>query len=624
MNRSLARWFALSLGALGVVYGDIGTSPIYAFRESFNHITLTPDNILGVLSLVFWSLILIVSIKYLVFILRADNEGEGGPLALLTLVKSYLHSNPVHRLLYVLGILGAALLFGDGMLTPAISVLSAVEGLAVAAPHLSDFVVPLTLIILIGLFASQHYGSARLGAMFGIIMLAWFITIAVLGALSIVKSPIVLAAINPWYAIDFFFHNGYFGYLVLGGVFLVITGGEALYADLGHFGIGPIRRVWFILVLPSLLLNYFGQGALLLRDSASIKNPFFMMAADWFLYPLIIISTLATVIASQAIISAVFSLTKQGILLQLLPRLRIVQTSATEKGQVYLPVMNFVLALGTISLVMIFQSSSNLAGAYGLAVNLDMFFVSLLIFFVFYHRWKWSLLKSLTFFVLFISSDLAFLGANMHKIFEGGWFPIAIGLMGTFIMVVWREGIFLLRKFNRHLKFSFSQLMKNIEESSVQRIPGTAVFVNEPYDERGTSLLHQLRLNQILHQTVVILTIIIEEKPVVTLKQRVELTVKENNFYFVKLHYGFTQHVDIPNTLRLCQQLGFLPFIADVDAIAYYLEIVRVVVNPKGHDMMKNWRKWLFALMYHGISQDIRFYHLPYNHTVTIGTYYEI
>lgn len=613
----------LSLAALGIVYGDIGTSPIYAFRESFRNIALTSDNILGISSLVFWALNIIISIKYLMFILRADNDGEGGPLALLTLIKSYFKPTFSYRILYVCGLLGAALLFGDGMLTPAISVLSAVEGLTVATPHLAPYVVPITVIILIWLFSSQHHGSAKIGTFFGVIMLFWFSVIGILGVISISQSPEILNAIHPWYAINFFYQNGYVGYLVLGGVFLVVTGGEALYSDIGHFGIRPIRMVWFSFVLPALLLNYFGQGALLLRQADAITHPFFLLAADWFLYPLIILTTLATIIASQAIISGVFSIAKQAILLQLLPRLKIVQTSSTEKGQVYIPLINMILAIGTIGLVLGFQSSTNLAGAYGIAVNLDMFFMSIFLFWIFHHRWKWPVIISGLLFALFVGIDLAFLGANLHKFQDGGWFPIMVGVLVTFIMLTWREGIFFLRKFNRQLKLSWHQLMESIQRNKIPRVPGCAVFISEPYDEKGVSLLHQLHLNQLLPETIVVLSIEIAEKPIIPLSKRFELVEEEEDVYYIKLHYGFMQNIHIPNTLKTCQKLGLFPFMKDIDNLSYYLEVVRILVKEKP-PLFAGWRRKMFSVMYHNVSHGITFYHLPYNRTIAIGTYYEI
>ncbi|MCW5583767.1 MAG: KUP/HAK/KT family potassium transporter, partial [Gammaproteobacteria bacterium] len=503
---------SLTVAALGVVYGDIGTSPLYAIRESLQGLPASPENVLGVLSLIFWSLILVISIKYLCYILRADNDGEGGVLALLALLKR--ENGHSYKILFLIGLLGAGLLLGDGMLTPAISVVSAIEGLQVISPTFAQFILPLTCLILLALFFFQHHGTAKIGKYFGPIILLWFITLAILGGLKILDNPTVMIALNPYYAIEFFIHNGWVGYAELGGVFLVVTGGEALYADLGHFGKTPIRLGWFFVTLPGLLLNYFGQGAYLLQHPETIVNPFYSIAPSWFSHPLLIIATMATIIASQAVISATFSLTKQAVLLDLYPRLPIIQTSAKKKGQVYVPQMNAILALGTLILVIMFKNSSSLAHAYGIAVNLVMLGVTIMVTYVARIHWHWSILKVFSIFSLFLCIDIAFLGANAQKIITGGWVPLLFATICVIIMLTWRNGMDYLRKSYYMEKIDLKDIIEELNHPNLQYLPNsTTIFITDPYDKSGGALLHYLKLNRIKPEHILIVSITIENHP---------------------------------------------------------------------------------------------------------------
>jgi KUP system potassium uptake protein len=496
----------LGLGALGIVYGDIGTSPLYALRECFHGphaISVTPDNVLGVLSLVFWSLVIVICLKYLLFVLRADNRGEGGILALMALARPEKGKVGSGRLLVLMGLFGAALLYGDGMITPAISVLSAVEGLRVATPALERFVEPVTVAILIGLFLVQRRGTARVGAVFGPVMLLWFLSIAVLGLHELLREPRILAAVDPLRAASFFARNGWHGFLILGTVFLVVTGGEALYADMGHFGARPIRLVWFALVLPCLLLNYFGQGALLLSDPASAENPFYRLGPEWALYPMVGIATAATIVASQAVISGAFSLTRQAVQLGFAPRLLIEHTSERHIGQIYVPTVNTLLMLATIGLVLGFHSSSNLAAAYGVAVTATMAITTVLLIQVARLRWGWSRLRAWLL-GLFLLVDLAFLGANVLKIPYGGWFPLVVAAGVMTLMTTWRTGRRILNERLRRETMPLDRFLSaNLE--TIVRVPGTAVYLTRTPEGIPPALLHNLKHNRVLHERVVFL-----------------------------------------------------------------------------------------------------------------------
>lgn len=613
----------LSLAALGVVYGDIGTSPLYAIRESLQGLPVTPENVLGVLSLIFWSLILVISIKYLCYILRADNDGEGGVLALLALLKR--ENGHSYKTLFLVGILGAGLLLGDGMLTPAISVVSAIEGLQVISPAFSQLVLPLTCIILLALFLSQHHGTAKIGRYFGPIILVWFITLAILGAVKIVQYPMVISALNPYYAVEFFIHNGWAGYAELGGVFLVVTGGEALYADLGHFGKTPIRLGWFAIALPGLLLNYFGQGAYLLQHPDAIINPFYAIAPSWFSYPLLIIATMATIIASQAVISAIFSLAKQAVLLDLYPRIPIIQTSAKKKGQIYVPQMNVILAIGTLILVITFKSSSSLAHAYGIAVNLVMLGVTIMVTRVARIHWHWSKIKVFTVFSLFLFVDVAFLGANAQKIITGGWVPLLFAVLCAIIMVTWQKGMEFLRSSYYMEKVDLKSIIDEFNHPDLHYLPNsTTIFISDPYDKSGGALLHYFKLNRIIPEHILIVSIAIENHPYISQTERHELTKLGKGIFRLILHYGFMDLIDIPEALSIANKKKIFPFSLDVGQATFLIEIAQISATRRKRTLLFFWQEKLFAFLMRNAALDIEFYHLPYNRTVAIGTYCEI
>jgi KUP system potassium uptake protein len=617
--------FSLSLAALGIVYGDIGTSPLYAIRESLDGLPINLTDVLGVLSLIFWSLIFVISIKYLVVLFRADNDGEGGILALLALLKQFLGDKT--RLTFLIGIFGAGLMLGDGMLTPAISVISAIEGFYVVAPSLSNWVMPLTLIILIALFSVQSYGTAKIGFVFGPIIFIWFVILAVLGATQILHNSIVLKAINPLYAIEFFREHGWKGYAHLGGVFLVVTGGEALYADMGHLGKTPIRISWFTVALPGLLLNYFGQGAYLLNHPEAIANPFYLIAPSWFLFPLLIIATMATIIASQAVISATFSLTKQAVLLGLYPHLPIQQTSDVQKGQIYVPQMNFILAIGTMILILTFKNSNALAHAYGIAVNLVMILTSMLIAYFAIKKWQWNPLIIILMFSFFGIIDLAFLGANIQKLLTGGWVPIIFALACAFIMYTWQSGMLHLREHYYIKKEELSKVLKQLDYKSITKLPGkTIVFITDIYDKSGGSLLHFLKFNQVLPEHILIVSYTVENIPYVSLANRFEVKCLSKNICELTLHYGFMDTVSIPLALYGANKKNVLPFSLNVETASYLMEIPTVLASRHKKTLEFYWQEKLFAFLVRNYSTNINieFYQLPYNRTMALGTYYVI
>ncbi|AHE67980.1 potassium transporter Kup [Legionella oakridgensis] len=617
--------FSLSLAALGVVYGDIGTSPLYAMRESLDGLPINLADVLGVLSLIFWSLILVISFKYLVILFRADNNGEGGILALLALLKRFIGDKT--QIFFILGIFGAGLMLGDGMLTPAISVISAIEGFHVIVPELSHWVLPLTSIILIGLFSVQSYGTAKIGFVFGPIIFIWFVILAILGAVQIIHNPVVLKAINPIYAYDFFKINGWKGYALLGGIFLVVTGGEALYADLGHFGKKPIRISWFLVALPGLLLNYFGQGAYLLNHPEAIANPFYLLAPKWFLFPLLIIATLATIIASQAVISATFSLTKQAVLLGLYPHLPIVQTSKSKKGQIYIPQMNLVLAIGTLLLIVTFKNSNALAHAYGIAVNLVMILTSVLIVYLAIKKWRWNPVILIALFSFSGAIDVAFLGANIQKIITGGWVPIIFALACAFIMYTWHQGRQYLYKAYYMKKEELSKILKQFDYKSLNRLPETtAIFITDIYDKSGGSFLHFLKLNRALPEHILIINYIVEDTPYVASPDRFEVSCLKENICELTLHYGFMDTVSIPQALYIANDRQILPFQVNIETATYMIEIPNVVASKKQHTLWFYWQEKLFAFLVRNYSANlnIEFYQLPYNRTIALGTYYMI
>jgi KUP system potassium uptake protein len=616
----------LALGALGIVYGDIGTSPLYALRESFHHtygIEPGPANVLGILSLIFWSLIIIISIKYLVFVLRADNQGEGGILALTALVmprESGTSRYGRKRILILLGIFGTSLLYGDGIITPAISVLSAVEGLEVATPFFRPYIIPITVVILFTLFILQSRGTESVGKIFGPITLIWFITMAALGIHWIIQQPGVFAAINPLYGLEFFLHNGLKGYWVLGSVFLVITGGEALYADMGHFGKAPIRMAWFTIVLPALLLNYFGQGALLLQHPEAIENPFYRMAPAWALYPVVIIATLATVIASQALITGAFSLTMQAIQLSYLPRLEVEHTSSAERGQIYIPGINWLLMVSCIALVIAFRTSSNLAAAYGVAVTTTMFITTLLLFVVQRELWHWPLPVALLFSAFFLTIDFAFWGANIVKVPAGGWFPLVIGVLGFTLMTTWKKGRFILSQRLQETTITLDQLKERLEQEEVATVPGAAVFMSSDTVRIPPALLHNLQHNKILHSTVILLSVIVEDIPRVPSTERIEVVNLSEPFYRVNLYYGFMDEIHIPRALTLARLQEAL--VIDPTTITYFLGREHILATKR--EGMALWREHLFALLSSNSRPATDFFRLPPNQVVELGAQIEM
>jgi KUP system potassium uptake protein len=606
----------LSLLALGVVYGDIGTSPLYSMRECFegpHAVAPTHANVLGVLSLIFWALVIVVTVKYHVYVLRADNDGEGGILALMALVRPVVTGRG-RWILVSLGLFGAALLYGDGIITPAISVLSAVEGLEVATAVFQPYVVPITIVILIGLFLLQRRGTGGVGAVFGPVMLVWFSTLAVMGISGIVRDPRVLAAVNPLYAVRFFQANGLHGFLVLGAVFLVATGGEALYADMGHFGELPIQIDWFSMVAPSLVLNYFGQGALLIHNPAAAKNPFYHLAPDWALYPLVVLSTLATVIASQAIISGAFSLTRQAVQLGYLPRMDIIHTSSSEVGQIYIPGVNWLLMVSTIVLVISFRSSSNLAAAYGIAVTTTMLITTLLAFFVAYRRWKWPLWAAVAVTVLFLFVDLSFFGANMVKVLQGGWFPLVVGAFVYLLMSTWSRGRDVLAKRLQKDSFPFAQFVAGVRPESPPRVSGTAIFMARDADATPAALLHNLKHNKVLHEQVVLLTVVTEQVPQVPKEDRVELVDMTKGFYKAIAHYGFMQYPGVPDVLDSLRAQGL-----DLDLMRTSFFLSRETLIPSKRPGMALWREKLFALMSRNALRPTDFFRIPVNRVVELG-----
>jgi KUP system potassium uptake protein len=614
----------LSLGALGIVYGDIGTSPLYSLRECFHGehgIAPTHANVLGVLSLVFWVLIVTISIKYLIFVMRADNHGEGGILALMALVPSKLRiAGPGgHWVLVALGIFGASLLYGDGMITPAISVLSAVEGLQVATPFFNPYIIPITLVILFCLFLIQQRGTAGIGKLFGPVMILWFLLLGVLGVLWILRLPSVLAAVNPWHAVRFFLENRGHGFLVLGSVFLVVTGGEALYADMGHFGRRPIRLAWFLLVLPSLLLNYFGQGALLVTHPDAAANPFFELSGrlfpSWTLYPMVILSTVATIIASQAVISGAFSLTRQAVQLGYAPRIKIVHTSGREIGQIYIPSVNWALMLATFGLVIGFRRSTNLAAAYGVAVTATMVITTVLAYVVARQVWGWKFPVVAPVAAFFLLVDGSFFGANIIKVEDGGWFPLLVGVAVYTLMCTWKKGRQILADRLQADCLPLQTFVESIKQDSPIRVPGTAVFLAR--DPQGTppSLLHNLKHNKVLHSRVIFLTMINEEVPTVPPEERLEIQDLGKECYRVLAHYGFIQNPGVPDVLHLLREQKGI----HLDPMSTTFFLSRETLIPSRKPGMAIWREKLFALMVRNAQRPTDFFRIPVNRVVELG-----
>ncbi|MGK7312203.1 MAG: potassium transporter Kup [Candidatus Longimicrobiales bacterium M2_2A_002] len=618
------RLMVLSLAAVGIVYGDIGTSPIYALRESFHHsygIDAVAPNILGILSLIFWSLVLVISIKYLGFVLKADNRGEGGIIALTALVAPPGEEDKTRRrrVLGLAGLFGAALLYGDSMITPAISVLSAIEGLEVATPAFRPFVIPITIGILLGLFAFQRRGTEGVGAVFGPVTTLWFLTLATLGVVQIVQNPDVFRAMNPVYAVSFFAANGFQGVLVLGSVFLVVTGGEALYADLGHFGTRPIRLTWFVLVLPALLLNYFGQGALVLGDPALIEQPFFSMAPGWGLIPLVVLTTAATVIASQAVISGAFSLTRQAVQLGYLPRLTVHHTSEKRIGQIYIPAVNAVLMLACIGLVLGFRTSSSLAAAYGVAVTTDMVFTTLLFGVVVYARWGWHWLLAGAMVAFFLVIDLGFWIANLPKIPAGGWFPLVVAAGIFTLMTTWKTGRRILAGHIQERRMPLDDFVDSIAEEPPHRVAGTAVYMDSDPEGTPTALLHNLKHNKVLHERLILLTVQTLDVPYADDEDEVRVDVLGEEMWRVIFRYGFSEDPDVHGRLADIS-LDDQPI--ELQEITYFLGRERLIATDRPG--MALWREKLFAVMSRNATGATTYFRIPSNQVVELGMQLEI
>ena len=627
----------LAIGALGVVYGDIGTSPLYAVKECFTQphgVAVSHQNVLGILSLIFWSLMLVIVVKYLTFIMRADNDGEGGILALLALVSTPIStsarasipppskaggpSKMTRGALVLLGIFGAALLYGDGMITPAISVLSAIEGLGVATHALDSVVVPITCGILIGLFLVQKRGTAKIGAFFGPATFVWFLTIAAIGAPWIVRNPRVLLAINPWYAVRFFIEHGKHGFLVLASVVLCITGGEALYADMGHFGKKPIRWAWYCVALPALLLNYFGQGALLMSKGA-VENPFYELVSGWVLYPLVAIAAVATVVASQALISGAFSLTQQAVQLGYCPRVAIVHTSSQAEGQIYVPEVNNILMVACVALVLSFRESGNLAAAYGIAVTGTMSITSILFYYVARMRWGWSFGKAASLVALFLVFDLAFFLSNLTKFMHGGWFPVVIAVAVFTIMTTWKKGRAQLGRYMLFATLPLDAFMQDLDVVKPHRVKGTAVFMTSNPEGVPPVLLHHFKHNKVLHEQVLLLSVLTAHVPAIDDEARVKVTELGKGFYQVTATYGFTETPDVPVLLERCALQGLRTNQSDT---SYFLG--RETLLTSGRSGMARWRKILFAFLSRNARTATSFFQIPPNRVVEMGIQVEL
>ena len=613
---------ALAVGAVGVVYGDVGTSPLYTMKEIFNEAHgLKPDHatVFGAMSLIFWALVMVICLKYVVFVMRADNRGEGGIMALMALALRKRNQPRQRAIITSLGLFGAALFYGDGIITPAISVLSAVEGLEVAAPGLHRYIIPLTLGVLVGLFKFQAQGTEKVGKLFGPVMIFWFVSLALMGVDSLAKSPEILQALHPKFGLRFFLRHHWHGFLALGAVVLALTGAEALYADMGHFGRKPIQAGWVLFVMPALVLNYLGQGALILRDPAAIQNPFYLMAPAWALYPLIALSTAATVIASQAVISGAFSITRQAVQLDYIPRQRFIHTSRSEMGQVYAPAVNRFLLIAVLLLVLAFQSSSNLANAYGFAVTGTMTVTTCLAFIVALDVWKWQGRLAALFLAVFLSIDLAFFCATAMKIFDGGWFPLAIGSTLFLLMTTWKKGRKALVKHVQTASISLTEFLRRIEDTPPIRVPGTAVFLYGRHLSLPYALLQNLEYNKILHDRVVLLTVTTEDIPYVPARQRLEVEVLGQNFYRLTIHFGFTQTPDVPYALELSRDLGLK---LNLSETLFYLG--RETLVPSGRQAMNPWQEQIFIFMFRNASNPIIFFGIPSKQAVEIGTLVEI
>jgi KUP system potassium uptake protein len=612
---------AMCFGAIGVVYGDIGTSPLYAFREAFGQhgVEVGRENVLGVLSLIFWSLIMVVSVKYATFILRADNKGEGGIMALMALAQRGVRSARTRWVLMVIGLFGAALFFGDGVVTPAISVLSAVEGIEVVAPSLHRYVVPLTVLILLGVFGIQKHGTSRVGPLFAPITLVWFLTIGALGVLGIMQEPHVLSALSPHHAIMFFVHNGKFAIFAMGAVVLAITGAEALYSDLGHFGKRPIRLVWFFLVLPCLMLNYLGQGALVLSDPSKADNPFYMLVPEPLLIPMIVLATMATIVASQAVISGAFSMARQAVQLGYLPRMQILHTSKETIGQIYLPWINRILLVLTIAAVLGFRSSANLVAAYGLAVVGTMLMNTVLVVVVARRIWGWNRFRVGVVGVLFLGIDFVLLAAVADKVEYGGWFPLALGVIVFTLMATWRRGRELVMREIKRAGLALGPFIASISAHPPLRVPGTAVFLTANLDGVPNALLHNLKHNKVLHERNVVMTVEILDEPVAEASDRVEVRPLADGFYLVVVRYGFSEDPNIPLALVSISQCGF-PF--DMMDTTFFLSRESIVATDRPGMVL--WRDRLFVFLSRNATSATAFFQIPGNRLIELGTQVEI
>lgn len=615
---------ALTFTAVGIIFGDIGTSPLYAMKETFagpHPLPLDRAHVLEVLSLIFWSITCIVSIKYVTVMMRADNRGEGGSLALLALASRAAEGRaPAVTLVGTLGIFATALFYGDSMITPAISVLSAVEGLNVARPELGPYVLPLTTVILLGLFLIQRHGTATVGTLFWPVMVLWFVVLAILGVRAIALNPQVLWALSPHHAVNFFVRDGVLAFLAMGSVFLVVTGAEALYADMGHFGRLPIRLAWYLFALPALILNYFGQGALLLANPGAIENPFFRLAPPWAVLPLVVLATLATVIASQAVISGAFSATRQAIQLGYVPRMTIQHTSEKEKGQIYIPFLNWSLMVFVVALVLGFGSSSNLAAAYGVAVSGTMLISTMLIAVIMATLWKWSRRKWVPIVAVFLAIDAVFFLANATKIPHGGWFPLVIGFLVFVTLTTWKRGRELIFARRRRDTLTIEEFLNSLSENVV-RIPGRAVFFTGPHENVPASLLHNLKHNKVLHERVILLTVLIEDIPFVPESQRIESADLGKGLRRLALRFGYMQTPDVPKAFAHADT-DHLGFFYEPMSISYFLN--RVTVVPSLQHGLSFWRKCLFAWMVRSSTSAMKFFHLPINRVVEMGSQVDI
>ena len=620
MRRRLA---VLALGAIGVVYGDIGTSPLYTLQVTLTHDGMkpTPESIFGVLSLIFWAQILVVSLKYVVFIMRADNKGEGGIMALMALAQRSVRDRPNLRwVLAILGIFGASLFYGDGVITPAISVLSAVEGVKVVAPHMASWVVPITLIILLVLFTIQRRGTEHVGRLFGPIMVVWFVVIALLGVHMILHNPHVLLALNPWYGIRFFQLHGFQGFIALGGVVLALTGAEALYADMGHFGKKPIRLAWFSFVLPALVLNYFGQGALLLSDPSAIDSPFFRLAPDVLKIPMIALACAATVIASQAVISGAYSMTREAMSLGYSPRMAVVHTSNEMSGQVFVPWVNYFLLIMVMLAVLGFRSSDNLSAAYGIAVTGTMAITSMLALVVARYQWRWNLVTVIAVGALFLLIDLSFFSANLIKIEYGGWFPLALGVVVFAMMTTWRRGRELVLREIKQSGLALKPFIENISQHPPLRVPGTAVFLTGNQNSVPSALLHNLKHNKVLHERNVLLTVEMLETPVAERSERINLITLGDDFYGLELHFGFAEYPNIPQALMDCGREGLM---FDMMDTTFFLSRENIVADRRRPGMAL-WRDKLFVFMARNALPATAFFQIPGNRLIELGAQVEI